>query len=1108
MNKVLCPVIGFGMMLTSTAQAVDGWMVQPTLHGDSVVFASEGDLWVANIADAEAERIPAYRLTSGPGIESRPIFSPDGGQVAFLGEYDGNRDVYIMSMEGGSPSRLTHHPAGDTPIGFSPDGRYVIFRSGRGNPLGNAEGYRVHVSGGLPEPLGFGECTQIDFSSTGRQVAFTPYSNEDWNWRNYRGGTAPDIWIGIPEAGEFTNLTQDDANDLFPMWTGGRITFLSDRSGAPNLFSMRSDGSELKQHTDFGNKPDDATAVEGYELRWPSRDRTRGGKRVIFSQGGDIALLDPDDDGVRRLPIDMLSDRARTRIRTEDALKALDAFAVSPLGDRLLLEARGELLVVPILDVGEESVTVGSARQVTRSASTRERNVSWIDNESVLLITDINGEQQIARLILDEPGNPFLVTDDREDWLLDLKVSPNGEWAAFSDRTGRLQLLGLNNYEIIGVTRSKVGELDDFEFSPDGEWLVYSSPQENGMSSIELYSIRTSRVIPLSSGLTSDHSPRFGADGAYLFFFSDRHLDPTLGNRDFEHVFMRSTEVLAVPLTRDGIPPLPEAMELAGAPMEEPIEEAEEDAELLEAEELEVDRIRIDPEGLMARAVRLPIPPGSYEMLQPVPGGMLLLDRPVMGLLEEVWPEPVLGAANGLLLHYDLATADLQVVAEDVSEVSVAALAPVAVVHGHQGFEYLDLEMVGAPPLPLGLEEAPMLVDVSREWAQIFDEAWRLQRDFYWAPNMGGVDWEAMKTKYAAKLPLIGTRAELNTLIGEMLAELGVSHAYIWGGDDRNQAESVDVGLLGADLVAGRGGIRITNRLSAPDWSGLDDGPLAPDWIGVPENAVLKSIDGQPVGPGENPYALLQGKAGKVVSLGIEDEPGSGLRMVRVRPIADEQALRYANWVEGNRQAVAEATDGRVGYLHLPDMDGEGLSMFGRLFYPQVDKDAMLVDVRDNGGGFVSQMIISRLARKPWAYSKARHGVMETYPWRVLDGPVAVLINQHAGSDGDIFPESFRLLDMGPLIGTRTWGGVIGIRADKPSVDGGVTTQPEYAWWEPTRGWSLENSGVAPDIEVPITPEDRMEGRDPQLERGIRELQDALTTNPRKKPQPPPYPGE
>jgi tricorn protease len=343
-------------------------------------------------------------------------------------------------------------------------------------------------------------------------------------------------------------------------------------------------------------------------------------------------------------------------------------------------------------------------------------------------------------------------------------------------------------------------------------------------------------------------------------------------------------------------------------------------------------------------------------------------------------------------------------------------------------------------------------------------------------------------------------------MIGEMLAELGTSHTYIWGGDDRNQGEPIDVGLLGADLVLENGNIRIRNRLSAPDWSGLADGPVAPAWVGVPDNSVLRSIDGRSLVSGENPYALLQGKAGAVVTLGISSEPGGEITTVRVRPIPEERPLRYANWVESNRRFVAERTEDRVGYLHLPDMDGEGLSMFGKLFYPQVKKDAMIVDVRDNGGGFVSQMIIARLARRPWAYDKPRHGNLETYPSMVLDGPMVVLINEHAGSDGDIFPESFKMLDLGPLIGTRTWGGVIGIRADKPSVDGGITTQPEYAWWEPNRGWSLENSGVSPDIEVEITPANRQDGRDRQLERGLKEIVEALQKNPPKKPTPPPYP--
>ena len=774
-----------------------------------------------------------------------------------------------------------------------------------------------------------------------------------------------------------------------------------------------------------------------------------------------------------------------------------------PDGQRVLLSARGELVLVPIMDGQGDSFQAGSPRQLTHSAGVRERNADWIDLDSIVLISDLKSDQQVGRLDVEKPGSPLILTDDREDWLIDIATSPGGRWAAISDRTGRLHLFDLMSLNIREVARAEAGEIVDFSFSPDEEWLAFSMPNENGMQSISIYSTRTSRTIPLSSGLTNDHSPKFGPDGSAIFFLSERNLDPTIGNRDFEHVYLRTTEVFAAPLQSNAAPPLPEVIELLQKESRNPLDEEE----VQEGDPESPLRMKIDPEGLLDRAVRLPIPPGNYEFVDAIPGGLLLMDRPTQGLLEEVWPEPPMGAANGTLLRYDIQTASITPLMEEVGEVSVARFAPVALAYGNQGFMMLALDEPGAPPLTWDVQKVPMLVDVQAEWAQILDEAWRLQRDFFWAPNMRGVDWDAMRNKYAARLEQIGTRSELNMLIGEMLAELGTSHTYVWGGDDRNQAEPIEVGLLGADLVMDKGHIRIRNRLAAPDWSGLEDGPVAPEWMGVEEGDVIRSIDGQTLGLGENPYALLQRKVGAVVTLGISKEPNGDIRTVRLRPIADERRLRYANWVEANRRFVDKATGGRVGYLHLPDMDGEGLSMFGRLFYPQVKKDAMLVDVRNNEGGFVSQMVISRLARRPWAYDQPRHGVVETYPSMVLDGPMAVLINEHAGSDGDIFPESFKMLEMGPLIGTRTWGGVVGIRADKPSIDGGISTQPEYAWWEPNRGWSLENSGVSPDIEVEITPAHRREGRDPQLERGIKVLSEALLKNPPKKPSPPPYPG-
>ena len=1107
-------VVVIASFFASSAIAVDGWYEQPALAGKTLVFTSEGDLWIASLPEAGAVTAPiaAHRLTSGSGIESHPVLNADGSMVAYSATYDGNHDVYLMPTAGGPPTRLTYHPGRDVPLCFSADGRQVAFRSARSAPQGHPTLYTVSLGGGLPKSAGFGPCSLVNFSSTGKQIVFTPWSNETSNWKGYRGGTAPDLWIGVPEAANFRRLTNDPANDLFPMFINGRVVFLSDRAGEPNLFSVRSDGNELRQITTFEADLETPTAIEGYELRWPSPDRRRGANRVVFCQGGSLAIAELGDAQtparIDRIAVTLVSDRARARVRTADALEDLTDFSISPDGRTLLLESRGDLLTVVLRDLEDDSIPTGVVRQITKSAGDRERSATFIDDRQIALVTDRGGEQQLGRLQLGEPGAPYLLTDDRVDWLLDVVVAPNGQRIAMTDRTGRLHLLELATGNLKTIDRSDAGEITDVAFSGDSMWLAFARPMPGDWSSVAIHAVRTGRTIEVSNGLTRDGSPRFSNDGRYLFFLSDREFDATLGTMDFEHVFLRPTQVWATPLLMATPPPLSAVRDLTSVVDEESSAEVEEMADgVVQDGEDGVQRLRIDADGLIDRAVRLSLPAGNYEEIFPVDGGLLVLDRPTETLLAEVWPPPPLGAANGTLHHYVLETEKATEIADEISAVRMTRDGSRVVMHGENGFGVFDLEGMEGPH-PVKLESAPMLVDAPAEWAQILDEAWRLQRDFFWNPEFNGIDWDSIRIKYQALLPRIGNRVELNRLIGEMIAELGTSHTYVWGGDVRLGSDPVDVGLVGADLVADGSRVRLRNILKAPSWSDVSTGPLGGVWQRVAENDILRSIDGTPVTVNVNPYSLLQNKAGDVVELGLSDEPGGTIRLVKIRPIDDESELRYLAWVERNRAAVEKASDGRLGYLHIPDMDGEGLSMFGRLFNPQVGKDGMLIDVRGNEGGFVSQMIISRLARKPWAYSQGRHGGAESYPARVMAGPRAVLIDQFAGSDGDIFPESFRMLKIGPLIGTRTWGGVVGIRADKPTVDGGITTQPEYAWWEPARGWSLENSGVAPDIEVQLTPTNWLDGVDPQLDRGIQWLLEDLKENPIPRPTQPPYPGD
>ena len=1099
-------IVVFAPVARATA-AEPGYYRQPTIHGEQLVFVSEGDLWAAPLNGIAGQPIVAWRLTSSDGSESRPRLSPDGRRVAFIGEYEGNADVYVMPVDGGAPKRLTYHPATDTVLGWTPDGQWVTFASSRAQPLGHPELWRVRATGGMPQPYGFGECSQVAMSSTGRRIAFTRWSNEDWTWKRYRGGTAPEIWVGDLTASVFDKITNHRANDLFPMWMLGRVYFLSDRTGTANIFSISPAGKGLKQHTRFAGDPANPAAPDGYDITWPSADTQRRGAAIVFCQGGALALLDLADDTVRRLDVRLASDRVAARRRFADPMEAAGEYLLSPQGERLILGSRGEIVSFPV-----ES---GAAIALTHTSTAREWGFQFLGDDLLVLITDATGEQQVAIAPADGSEMPSLLTEDREAWLFAPAGSRDGNWVAFGDKTQRLHLVNVQTLERRQVDASEAWEITDYRFSPDSRWLAWVKPMPNGYGMIYIHSLRTGRSFPVSDGRHDDREPRWDPAGTYLYFLSRRHLNPIIGELDFEHVYLRTTQVYAVPLAEATPPPRPHTARAAGFDLEAWAEapgppdppDAADAADQIEPEESgEVVPMVVDTEGLIDRHYLVAMDPDNYAQLEAVWGSVLVLVKPVVGLLDDDWPPSAFGTATSTLRRYDLVKQEGLTLAEDVSGYSVSADRTTVAWPAEGGFQVRTIIPL-EDPQPLDVSTFRIRIDVRQEWRQIFDEAWRLQRDFYWAPNYAGVDWPAMKTRYAALLPRVGTRQELNLVIGEMIGELGTSHTYVRGGQMHDAVEPVSVGLLGADIEFDGQAFRITRILPRLSWDESLASPLAAPHLGISVGDAITAINGVALGPSSNIYDLLQDRAGTLVRITISDGArGRNQRTIEVTALSREQPLRYAAWVQANERFVREHSDGVLGYLHIPDMGGTGLAAFSRAFYPQIESKGLVIDVRDNGGGFVSQMIIARLNRTVWAFMKPRHGMTERYPAKSLYGHMVVLIDQFAGSDGDIFPESFRLNELGPLIGTRTWGGVVGIRGDKPFVDMGLSTQPEFAWWEPKRGWSLENAGVTPDIEVVIRPEDRVAGRDPQLEKAVEVLLEKLRDDPRELPSAPPWP--
>lgn len=1158
MHKHIVVVGLFAALASPIARAAEnGYYSQPALYGNTLIFVSEGDLWIAELSDASNPQtgdqpIIAHRLTSGDGDESRPQISPDGKWLAFSAQYEGNTDAYVMPIDGGSPTRLTFHPSPELVAGWTPDGSSVLLVSNAVSPFGRLELWRVGVAAAqdrleattMPQRYNFGECSMVSMSSTGRRFAFTRWSNENWTWKHYRGGTAPDIWVGDNSSGVFTPLTADKANDLFPMWIGGRVYFSSDRGGGgtglANIFSVSPDAGEgdLKQHTKFAFDAKNPTAVEGYDIRWPCADMKKGAARIAFCQAGQLALLNLNDDSVRRLKVRIASDRVQARKRYAPVKETLTEFTLSPDGKTVVVGSRGELL--------KGDVETGAISQLTRDAASREWGAAFIDANRIALISDANGEQQIAVMPIDGSAGPRGATSDREAWLFPPVVSPDGKMLAFADKTLRLHGLDLQTRELKHIDQSEAGEITDYRFSPDSNWLAYAKPMPNGMSNVLIANVRTGRTFSVSDALSNDSTPRWDPKGKYLYMLSARSINPVMSGFDTEYALINTSKVIAISLASD-TPPLSKELLLAAkfdiekwaAPEakddKEDAEKKDDKADQKADDEAKDDQdpaaaakaaaektaMRLDTDGLALRQFILPIPPGDYDNLEAVAGAVLYVANPVQGLLDDTWPEPP--APKGTIKRYDIIEGESKDLATPVSEFALSAdgstiaytelddegePSAIRVVpsSGDEAAGGGDDEGKGKKSDEIDLEDAQLRVDVPAEWKQIIGEAWRLQRDFFWAPNMAGLDWPAMRVKYEALLSRVGTRAELNDVLGQLIGELGNSHSYIFGGQPAREIKPVGVGLLGCDIVTDARGHRINNILPSQSWPGPYTSPLADPALGVRAGAFIRAVNGVDASTHVNIYDLLQDQAGKMVRLTISDDGGAKTRVIEVKAIASETPLRYAAWVEANRAYVEQKSGGKLGYMHMPDMDAQGLVMFSRYFYPQFQKPGLVIDVRDNGGGFVSQMILERLGRKLLAFDQPRSGAAERYPQRAVNAHMATIIDQHAGSDGDIFPSMFRKMGLGPLIGMRTWGGVVGIRGDKAFVDMGLSTQPEFAWWEKEGGWVIENVGVEPDIEVDDTPADRVAGKDPQLDRTIEYLLKKLEESPIELPAIPAWP--
>lgn len=1066
-------LLAASLLLPAVAQAQPGYYQFPDLHDHTIVFAAEGDLWLVSDAGGVARRI-----TTHPGSEYFPRFSPDGKWIAFTGEYDGNRDVYVIPSEGGEPRRLTWHPASDEVIDFTPDGKKVIFRSRSDNATTSGletHVFTVPVEGGDPVELPLGWAGRVAIDARTGLWAVNRGQVEFRTWKRYRGGTAPTIWVGDPAKADFRQITQAPGAAAFPMWSGGRIYFLSDQGGVGNLWSIRPDGSDARRETN----------LKDWDVRWPSLGSDG---RIVFTAGADLYVFQPDGAAVRKLAVDLPSERRLTRVRYPDAVRDIGRIDVSPNGDRLAVSTRGEIFSV--------AVKHGVTLPVTRGSAARERGASFSgDGTKLAYITDAPGEEEIRVIDAWGRGQPRAVKPaGKSGWHFPPIFSPDGKWIAYADQTQALYVVPAAGGAPRVVDRSAQAEISEYAFSPDGRWLAYTVILPTDYGSVRIYDTTTGKVVPVTTPSTSDYSPAWDPEGRYLYFLSDRFTNPVLDTtRDQENVEIRSTRPCMVLLRKDVKNPFANLGGMPGSDEDKKDKKDKKDDKGKDGDKKDepVKPIAIDFDGLAERWIALPVPPGAYATVSATGKRVFYLQAPVQGMAEEPPPSPD-AAADLTLVAFDLDKRKPKPFLEGVSAYRLAAKGEkIAVMRGKDVF-VLD---AGGEVSPAEMGEHKVSFDglvvelnPQEEWKQIYLESWRMMRDFYWDAGMGGVDWKAERDRYVSLLPRLGVRDELRDLLGELIGELATSHTYIFGGDPGVRPTPVSTGLLGAELKREGQAFRVT-RILRGDPADNVRSPLDEPGVNVRVGSYIVAVNHRALPAGQPFLAAFENLADKDVVLDVNVRPeAKGAREVVVRPLGNDSRLRYADWVRRNREYVAQKTGGKIGYLHLPDMGSAGMIAFDTWFYPQMDKEGLVVDVRWNGGGFVSQRIVERLGRRVLAAQRARGGGRFTYPAKALNGPFVVLTNEYAGSDGDIFPTAVQLQKLAPVIGMRSWGGVIGIRGDKALVDGAMLTEPEFAWWDPKQGWSLENRGVLPDIELQNLPQDVAKGIDAQLDRGIAEV--------------------
>lgn len=1063
----------FARVATANAKS---FLTKPDIHGNEVVFTAEGDLWLYNLkTDASA------RLTNDPGVENNAKFSPDGKWIAFNAMYSGKLDIYIMPAEGGIPKRLTYDPSNPSVMGWTPDGKNIIFRSQAYSLLPKL--YEVPAAGGPPTVLPVPQGMFAAMSPNGYDLAYVPDSNEWMNWFRYEAGEADSIWVTDIRNQTFTELTHTKSVETQPCWVGKNIYFVSERTGVRNLWKLDPATQAVKQITFSTSLP----------VRYPSTD----GHRVVYQIGTQLGMYDTETEETTTLNITLNSDRIHAQPVDEALAGAMESSAIGPTGTRVAIIARGQLVTVPQKTGAIHNLNVDSAQ--------RSRNAAWSpDGKQVAFISDQTGEEQLY--VVDAKGEsaPKQVTKTLTGEHFRPVWSPDGKYIVLGDRTMQIQLVNVKSGEVTLVDQAdRGGSYDnpnqDYTFSPDSKWIAYSKEGFGWNTGVYLYNIADQSKTEVTDPEISSGSPSFSPDGKFLYLIQQRAINYGQSAYNNKLMFTDPATVTGISLTTSEPTPFVQKDQEEGASADSSEGAPKEKKPADKADKADKDATKIDLTNIMARTFAVPIPSGNYSQLVAINGKIILANAS---------PAPILQA-------YDLKAKSLQTLAEgteplgnadDPQVFQVSTDQKLALVKIGGGLREISLESGAPTPIPL----QGFLVHINREkqWQETFNEAWRIARDFYIDPGMGGVNWNAVHDKYEKELPMVGDPTDLTRLIGDMLSELSTGHCYIGGPNPYAKAPQV-IGNLGARIVFDKkaGAYQIQHILQSGLWNVEDASPLSRPGLNLKDGDYIIAINGVKLTDEESYRKQLLGTAGKVTSLTVSSSPTlTPTRDIEVVPIPSESKLVYQDWVQSRKEYVQKASHGQIAYVHVSDMEANGAKDFAQMYYANTEMPGIIVDVRYNGGGFISYNLLQDLATKTIGFFKPRYGPSwRRESWGPL-GKVVGITNEWAFSDGELFSEYFKRLKIGPLVGHRTGGGEIGSGAGYPLANGSSIYVPNYGAWVPSGQWVIEGRGVEPDYPVDQDPRLVLEGQDPQLDKAIQLILDDLKKNPFKIPTPPKFP--